>query len=35
MSDLREVEIYCLERIENIDKYKNEISKIVIDYKNR
>jgi len=35
MSDLREVEFYCLERIENIDKYKNEISKIVIDYKNR
>ena len=34
-SDLREVEFYCLERIENIDKYKNEISKIVIDYKNR
>ncbi len=34
-SDLREVEFYCLERIENIDKYKNEISKNVIDHKNR
>ena len=33
-SDLREVEFYCLERIENIEKYKNEISKIVFDYKN-
>jgi len=33
--NLREVEFYCLERIENINKYKNEISKIVNDYENR
>ncbi|KKN39323.1 hypothetical protein LCGC14_0744750 [marine sediment metagenome] len=34
-SDLREVESYCLERIENIDKYKNKISTIIIHYENR
>ena len=34
-NDLREVEFYCLEKIENFDKYTNDLYKIVNDYKNR